>query len=221
MPSYTTSNANDTNRNHIRWTPPAIVERPGQKHSLAAETDCPNNSQQNFNKKKFKWSPSTSVQEYTKPTEFRPTIDLTDSDVPSSPNPHKQLTRRDKLLESIKNFVESLPSYLHQPAQDMALTLLTCADEFSQHRILQTPSLIKRTTYHYPPDSNTHLPAVNSSQTMKSLQNSTKTVLMPYVLCNKSYAAIPFLFKNGKHMLQNSSFNSNTSITGSLWRTCS
>ena len=63
-----------------------------------------------------------------------PTIDLTNSDVPSSPNPHKHLTRRDKLLESIKNFVESLPSYLHQPAQDMALTLLTCADEFSRRK---------------------------------------------------------------------------------------
>ena len=134
MPSYTTSNANDPNPNPLKWTPPANVERLGQKHSLAALTDCPSNSQHESNHKKIRWSHSTPIREHKKPTTHQPMIDLTNSDTTSPPKTPKYLSRRDKLLESIKLFVESLPFYLHQPAQDMALTLLTCADEFSRRK---------------------------------------------------------------------------------------
>ena len=132
MLPHTTSNANDTNS--IKWTPPANIERFGRKHSRVAETDCPNNQQRLQINKKIKWSNTTTIQEHTNDTRFRPTIDLTKSDSPPKPPPQKHLNRRDILLESIKNFVESLPFYLHQPSQDMALTLLTCSDEFSRRK---------------------------------------------------------------------------------------
>ena len=117
-----------------------------QSRSSNYQQNRPNDLQQ----KKIKWSSSPSVQEFhsssqashvTHLHQSQPSpnfVNLTSSTdnsisntytTDSSNHSSKYLSRREKILASIKQFVESLPFLLHQSWNDMSIVLLNCADE--------------------------------------------------------------------------------------------
>ena len=137
----------------VKWTPPHVVhQQQKDRNTYYNKWNCQNSSFQ----KRYESPPSTSL---SLPPIHTPNVPAshnsnrhsakthpTAKTSPTQPKPSYQQRKTD-ILAPLKDFVESLPSFLQASAQETALVLLNCSDELERRNEMveffqQDPSYI-------------------------------------------------------------------------------